>query len=88
MNVIDKVQEKQGKCADLAFEMSRLHPKYEVVRLPIVLGAIGLEPPKLFTDWESTRVCYQEYSPSDNLGNAEGCSVGESSHSPKSSGRV
>ncbi|XP_071110515.1 motilin receptor-like [Haliotis cracherodii] len=33
------IEEKHGKYADLAFEMSRLHPKYQVVRLSIVLGA-------------------------------------------------
>ena len=27
-NVPDKIKEKHGKYADLAFEMSRLHPKY------------------------------------------------------------
>ena len=49
-NVIDKIQEKHTKYADLAFEMSRLHPKFTVVRLPIVLGALGLVPPDILTD--------------------------------------
>ena len=48
-NVIGKIQEKHTKYADLAFELSRLHPKYTVVRLPIVLGALGLVPPDLLT---------------------------------------
>ena len=39
-NVIDKIQEKHTKYADLAYEMSRLHPKYKVIRLPIILGAL------------------------------------------------
>ena len=46
-NVIAKTQEKYAKYADLAFEMSRLHPEYSVVRLPIVLGALGLVPSDL-----------------------------------------
>ena len=33
-NVNDKIQEKHTKYADLAYEMSRLHPKYKVIRLP------------------------------------------------------
>ena len=48
-NVIDKIQEKHTKYADLAYEMSRLHPKYKVIRLPIILGALGLVPPDLLT---------------------------------------
>ena len=49
-NVIDKNQEKHTKYADLAFEMSRLHPKFTVVRLPIVLGSLGLVPPDILTE--------------------------------------
>ena len=49
-DMIDKIEEKLGKYADLAFEMSRLHPMFQVVRLPIVFGALGLVPPNLLTD--------------------------------------
>ena len=52
-NVIDKIQEKHDKYADLAFEMSRLYPKYRVVRLPNVLGALGFVPPDLLTQVRS-----------------------------------
>ncbi|XP_071104737.1 uncharacterized protein [Haliotis cracherodii] len=51
-NVIDKIKEKHGKYADLAFEMQRLQPKYQLVRHPIVLGAVGLVAPNLLTDIE------------------------------------
>ena len=47
--MIDKIQEKHTKYVDLAYEMSRLHPKYKIIRLSIILGVLGLVPPDLLT---------------------------------------
>lgn len=43
--MIGKNQVKRVKCADLAFDMTRLHLRYVVVRIPIVLDALGCGPP-------------------------------------------
>lgn len=53
--------------AVFGFEMTRLHSKYEVVRIPYILDVLRLVPP----DLDNNRIHHYEHSASVGVGVAD-----------------